>query len=65
MPFLKFKCDKCQYVFDELVRLDDVEKLTCPKCGAAVKRAYEGKCLGSTKGDCGGNCSCCGGCGNH
>ncbi len=68
MPFLKFKCEACGKVFDELVRLEQVEALRCPDCGGKVKRAYEGKCLGA-KGGCGGNCggscaSCGGGCGH-
>ena len=42
MPFLKFKCESCGKVFDELVKLSDVEALRCPDCGGKVRRAYEG-----------------------
>ena len=62
MPFLKFKCESCGKVFDELVKLSDVEALRCPDCGGKVQRAYEGKCLGAKGGGCSGNCGCCAGC---
>lgn len=59
---LKFKCESCGKVFDELVKLSDVEALRCPDCGGRVRRAYEGKCLGAKSEGCSGNCSCCSGC---
>ena len=62
VPFLKFKCESCGKVFDELVKLSDVEALRCPDCGGKVRRAYEGKCLGAKSEGCFGNCSCCSGC---
>ncbi|MEG1547419.1 MAG: FmdB family zinc ribbon protein [Clostridia bacterium] len=64
MPLLKFRCKACGKVFDELVRLSDVESQRCPDCGEKAERAYEGKCACSGNSGCGGNCSCCGGC-NH
>lgn len=62
VPFLKFKCESCGKVFDELVKPSDVEALRCPDCGGKVRRAYEGKCLGAKSEGCSGNCSCCSGC---
>ena len=38
MPFLKFKCESCGKVFDELVKLSDVEALRCPDCGGRRRR---------------------------
>ena len=62
MPFLKFKCEECGKVFDELVSLSEMDKVKCPDCKGKVERAYEGKCPGPASGSCGGNCSCCSGC---
>ncbi|MDR1263530.1 MAG: zinc ribbon domain-containing protein [Oscillospiraceae bacterium] len=72
MPLLKFRCGKCEAVFDELVsasRLDRLTAVKCPKCGGDTERAYEGRCLfgmaGSDagRGGCDGSCAGCAGCG--
>lgn len=63
MPLLKFKCEDCGYVFEELTTAD--KKVRCPVC-ASVKtsRYYQGKCsFGSQSGKGSGGCSggsCCG-----
>lgn len=64
MALLKFRCTRCNKVFDELVSMDKLDKLRCPDCGGEVVRAYEGKCPSHGKGGCGGNCAGCSGC-NH
>ena len=50
MPFLKFKCESCGKVFDELVKLSDVEALRCPDCGGKVRRVLSPQGL-ETEGD--------------
>ncbi|HOV70552.1 MAG TPA: zinc ribbon domain-containing protein [Clostridia bacterium] len=68
MPFLKFKCTKCDHIFDELVRYENKDKLICPQCGGSeLERAYQGKCLGSVVSSgsgCKGACASCKGCGH-
>jgi putative FmdB family regulatory protein len=67
MPLLKFICEDCQYVFEELTSAD--KKPPCPKCASEnTARHYQGKCYfgGSGKGGggcSGGSCSSCKGCG--
>jgi len=64
MPLLKFICEDCGHVFEELTAAGTYPP--CPRCGkACTKRHYQGKCYfggGSVKG--GGGCSGgeCGGC---
>ncbi|WP_138206426.1 FmdB family zinc ribbon protein [Haloimpatiens lingqiaonensis] len=59
MPVIDFKCKKCGSEFFEIAAHD--EQVECPKCGSnEVERVYKGKYYG--KGNCSGNCSCCGGC---
>ena len=66
MALLKFICEDCDCVFEELTAPD--KKPPCPKCkGTRVTRYYQGKCSfgGSKSGSCsGGSCSCCKGCHN-
>lgn len=67
MPLLKFICEDCQYVFEELTTAD--KKPTCPRCASSnTARHYQGKCYfggGKNAGGCsGGSCSGCKGCGN-
>ena len=35
MPLYDYKCEKCEYIFEELVSVHDktAELLECPKCG--------------------------------
>lgn len=66
MALLKFICDDCKNVFEELTTSD--KKPSCPQCGSKnVQRCYQGKCyFGGGKGSggscSGGSCSCCKGC---
>jgi len=69
MPLLKFICEDCGHVFEELTSSD--KKPACPKCSSAkTSRYYQGKCYfggtGGGGGGCGGgSCGCgCGGCSN-
>lgn len=68
MPLLKFKCDACGKVFDELVSAGGAGAV-CPDCGGRdVSRHYQGKCFFGKKrgggGSCGGrSCAGCKGCG--
>jgi len=64
MPLLRYKCEDCGHVFEELTTSD--KKVACPACASAnTVRYYQGKCSfgrQSGKGD-GGGCSggsCCG-----
>jgi putative FmdB family regulatory protein len=67
MALLKFICEDCKNVFEELTTTD--KKPLCPQCGSNnVQRHYQGKCYfgggskGSGGGCSGGNCSGCSGC---
>ena len=64
MPFLQYKCPKCEKKFDELVKsyLDEVK---CPDCGDVAMRNYSGEMYSSTgqsSKKCSGNCKTCSGC---
>lgn len=67
MPLLKFKCEDCGNVFEELTTSG--KKVACPKCASDnTKRHYQGKCSfgrqsgkgggGCGGGACGSGCSC-------
>ena len=64
MPLLKYKCSKCETVFEELVFGDGAIK--CPACGNKASRHYQGKCYfgHSSKGSGCAKTSCagCSGC---
>jgi putative FmdB family regulatory protein len=74
MPLLKYICEDCGKIFEELVFGENTPP--CPECaGKNVKRYYRGKCYfgmsarGSAEGassgsgcSCGGSCASCGGC---
>lgn len=70
MPLLKFQCNECKKVFDELVPLGKTDTVVCPECGShEVSRHYQGKCYfgkkscGDGSSSCsGGNCATCSGC---
>ena len=67
MPVLDFKCLKCGFKFDELVKnTQNNSQVVCPKCGADnPSRVYEGNCYQSgSKGGCSGPCAGCSGCGH-
>jgi putative FmdB family regulatory protein len=64
VPLLKYKCKKCEKVFEELVFGE--EAVTCPECGSEALRHYQGKCYfgsGSSSSGCSkASCSGCSGC---
>ena len=64
MPLLRFKCEDCGRIFEELTASD--KKVVCPACASAnTARYYQGKCnFGSQGGKGGGGCSggSCSGC---
>ncbi|MDL2289385.1 zinc ribbon domain-containing protein [Clostridia bacterium OttesenSCG-928-F22] len=67
MPLLKYRCDKCGHIFDELVSSNSAQPV-CPECASPkTERAYVGKCYfgkpaGSSSGGCQGSCASCAGC---
>jgi putative FmdB family regulatory protein len=64
MPFLQYKCVKCQKRFEELVKVY-TDKVVCPDCGGETERDYSGamySATGTTSKKCSGNCKTCGGC---
>ena len=67
MPLLKYICEDCKHIFEELTTAD--KKPACPHCASGnTARNYQGKCYfgGSGKGGggcSGGSCSSCKGCG--
>ncbi len=69
MPIYEFKCPECGHKFEILTTIDKRDEAVCEKCGAKVKRVYNGKCAfgaGATGGSScsGGSCASCSGC-NH
>ena len=38
MPTYEYKCDKCNYVFEEFQSINDEPLRECPKCGGGVQR---------------------------
>lgn len=67
MPVYDYKCAQCGHRFDLLRSISQRDAVTCPRCGGAVMRVYEGKwALGKPAAGgctCGGNCKGCSGCG--
>ena len=64
MPLLEFKCSKCGYETEELIKADG-KYPNCPKCGQQLEQKYSGKLTVNYKNSCcgcSGNCSSCGGC---
>lgn len=60
MALLKFICEDCKHVFEELTSAD--KKPACPKCASGnTKRFYQGKCYFGG-GKSGAGCSGCKGC---
>ena len=62
MAVMDFECKKCGNKFFDIVSLEDIDKIKCPKCGGDVKRVYKGKFYGKSSGSCGGSCGTCSGC---
>ncbi len=63
MPLIELKCVKCGKVFEELVKADGVYP-PCRECGGKTEQVYSGELFvnHAHKGECSGDCSCCGGC---
>lgn len=64
MPLIELKCIKCGLVYEELVKKADGNYPPCKACGGETAQVYNGKLIVNEckKGNCAGNCSCCGGC---
>lgn len=61
MPLLKYKCNNCDAVFEELIFGE--EEILCPKCKSKASRHYQGKCyFGTGAGSSGCSKSSCSGC---
>ncbi len=57
MKLVEFKCNKCNNIFEELVR--DEEKVTCPKCYSSdVKRLISSFATFGSKGGKGSSSTC-------
>ena len=64
MPFLQYKCPKCNKRFDELVK-SYTDEVKCPDCGETAARDYSGdmySATGKQSKKCSGNCKTCSGC---
>jgi len=64
MPFLQYKCKKCNKEFEELVKNNDCE-VRCPNCNEIAVRSYSGEIFSATgkpTKKCNGNCKTCSGC---
>ncbi|MBN2880261.1 MAG: zinc ribbon domain-containing protein [Clostridia bacterium] len=64
MPILKYRCNDCGNIFEELVLSSDA-KVHCSACKSNnIIRHYQGKCYTSPSGggSCSGSCSGCSGC---
>lgn len=64
MPLFEYKCEKCNKVFEELVKNYN-DQVKCSSCGGDAVRVYSGKMFTSTGKSCGGctgNCKTCSGC---
>jgi putative FmdB family regulatory protein len=65
MPIYEFRCEKCKYTFEDLVR-SSTESVPCPKCEGKVKRLLSA-CVshvagGSSAPSTGHSSGGCGGC---
>jgi len=64
MPVLKYRCEDCDNIFEELV-FNANDTVVCNKCKSKkIARHYQGKCYTSPKAgnSCNGSCSGCSGC---
>ena len=64
MPFLQYKCPKCNKRFDELVK-SHTDEVQCPDCKTVAVRDYAGdmySATGKPTKKCSGNCKTCSGC---
>ena len=44
MPIYQYVCTECGHSFEVLTSIEKRGEATCPECGGAVKRAWEGAC---------------------
>ncbi len=42
MPTYQYKCDKCDFEFEEFQKMSDAALETCPKCKGKVRRIISG-----------------------
>lgn len=42
MPHYDYQCVKCEHTFEVFHKITESPVLTCPKCGASVKRLFGG-----------------------
>jgi len=50
MPIYNYKCSHCEHIFDELMSIDILNSINCPKCGhLCYKILFTGNML--IKGD--------------
>lgn len=64
MPFLQYKCPKCNKEFEELVK-NCLDEVFCPECRVRAERSYSGQMYSATGKQikkCSGNCKTCSGC---
>ena len=71
MPLYEYECPACGNRFEKLLSISRRDEVRCDKCGAEVRRVYQGKCAfgakasaGGGQGGCSGNCAGCHGCGH-
>ncbi len=38
MPIYEYRCQKCDHLFEQLVRFGDEPELKCPQCGSTEAR---------------------------
>jgi putative FmdB family regulatory protein len=51
MPIYEFKCNQCEYVFDELVPMNTQgDRVKCPKCSHVGTSKSRGSFLSATHG---------------
>lgn len=59
MPIWEFKCQRCQHVFETLVRSHDHQQPTCPACGSEVLQKLVSGFSYRGRGGAGSNCAGC------
>ena len=65
MPLFEYKCEKCNRIFESLVKRYDAD-VYCPTCGSKCEKNYNGQMYtetGKPTKKCTGNCKNCSGCG--
>lgn len=67
MPNYQFKCNNCDNIFTEFVKIENRVNVICPICGGDVKQCLSAlnyiKKSAPSQGNCARNrCNTCGGC---